>query len=181
MSLGIWTTSVEETTYPELRIPIIDYRIPLQFLKPQKETIAMATVVNPFAFLPGVVNLFCVSFCLAGFAAFCSALDRYRWRTLGIVITFYFANAGLKILGMGSERLAWVENCSLFGLYHPAAAIERAQAQPGAWYWLFEYDNDMVIQRLGCLPNCLILLAIGILLYWIGMRRFQNRDLPAPM
>ena len=50
MSLGIWTTSVEESTYPEIRIPIIDYRIPLSFLAPQTQTIAMASEVNPFLF-----------------------------------------------------------------------------------------------------------------------------------
>ncbi|MEM9941712.1 MAG: ABC transporter permease subunit [Planctomycetota bacterium] len=181
MSMGIWTTSVEETTYPELRIPIFDYRIPLTFLAPQVNTIAMSSQVSPIAFLPGVANLFCVAFCFAGFAALCSAMDRYRWRTIGIVAAFFFGNAGLKILGMGSEKLSWVENCTLFGLYHPASAIERAQSQPGSWYWIFEYNNSMEIQGLGGLPHCLILLAIGISLYWIGLIIFEKRDLPAPM
>lgn len=181
MSLGIWTTSVEETTYPELRIPIIDYRIPFTFLKPQIETISMSEVVNPMMFLPGVANLFCIGFCFAGVGAFCSSIDRYRWRTLGIVAVFYFANAGLKILGMGSERLAWVENCSLFGLYHPATAIERAQAQAGSWYWVYEYTDQMEVLRLGVMSNCVILLAIGLVFYAVGHRVFVNRDLPAPM
>ena len=103
MSLGIWFCSVEESTYPELRIPIADYRIPLRFLPPKTETIAMATEVNPISFLPGIMNLFCLGFCFSGFSAFCSSWDRYRWRTLGIVATVFFINAGMKVMGMGSE------------------------------------------------------------------------------
>ena len=123
MSLGIWFSDVEESTYPEFRIPIVDYRIPLRFLPPKTETISMADEVNPILFFPGIVNLFCLAFCFSGFAAFCSSWDRYRWRTLGIVATFFFINAGMKIMGMGSERLSWIESCCLFGLYGPANSV----------------------------------------------------------
>jgi ABC-2 type transport system permease protein len=181
MTLGVWTTSVEETTYPAIRIPVIDYSIPLSFLPPKKETIQMSSVVTGWMYLPGVVNLFAVGFCFAGFAAFCSACDRYRWRTLGVVAVFFFGNAGLKILGMGSKRLEWVENFSLFGMYHPASAIERAQAQPGSYFWIYEYTNGGNATRFGCMTNCLLLVAIGVTLYWIGLKIFVKRDLPAPM
>jgi ABC-2 type transport system permease protein len=181
MALGIWTTSVEESTYPTIRIPVIDYHIPLTFLNPRKETIAMATVVNPLTFLPGVVNLFCVGVCLSGFAAFCSACDRYRWRTLGIVCAFFFASAGLKILGMGSERFAWTERVSVFGLYHPSTAIERSQVHPWSPLWIFQYGSDGSIIGLGALANCTLLLLLGLLFYVIGSRVFVKRDLPAPM
>ncbi len=180
MSLGIWTTSVEESTYPEIRIPIIDYAIPLSFLPPVKETIAMSSVVNPMAYLPGLVNLFCIGFCLSGFAAFCSAIDRYRWRTLGIVAVFYFGNAGLKMLGMGSERFKWAESASLFGLYHPASVIERAQTSPWSPFWLLNYDAEGSVIGLGALANYTILILLGLLFYWIGLRAFEKRDLPAP-
>jgi len=160
MSLGIWTTSVEESTYPEIRIPVVDYKIPLRFLPAKTETIAMASEVNPLAFLPGVVNLFCMGFCFGGFAALCSALDRYRWRTLGIVAAFYFCNAGLKIMGMGSERLSWVESCSLFGFYHPSSSIERAQTDPSAPFWLWMH-NEAGVFMLGTLGNSLALILIA--------------------
>jgi ABC-2 type transport system permease protein len=172
---------VEETTYPNIRIPIIDYSIPLSFLPPKKETIAMSSVVNPAMYLPGLVNLFCLGFCMSGFAAFCSALDRYRWRTLGVVSAFYFSNAGLKMLGMGSEKFAWAENLSLFGLYHPANAIERTQVDPMSPFWILSYTSEGEINGLGVLSNCLLLILIGLAFYWIGMRVFVKRDLPAPM
>lgn len=181
MSLGIWTTSVEESTYPQIRIPIIDYSIPLSFLPPKTESVEMASVVNPVMYWPGLLNLFFVAFCLSGFAAMCSALDRYRWRTLGIVCAFFFANAGLKMLGMGSDRFAWVENCSLFGMYHPAGVIQRTQTDLTAPFWIFNYTPEGAFDGLGALSNCTLLLVIGVAFYWVGMRVFEKRDLPAPM
>ena len=181
MSLGIWNTSVEESTYPEIRIPIVDYRIPLRFLQPQTSTIAMASEVNPAQFLPGLVNLFCVAFCLSGFGAFCSACDRYRWRTLGIVAAFFFVNAGLKVMGVGSEKLAFVKNMTVFGLYHPASAIERAQTHPWSPFWFFQHDETGAIAGLGEMSNFILLLLIGVIFYFVGLRIFEKRDLPAPM
>ena len=132
-------------------------------------------------FLPGLVSLFCLAFSMSGFAAFCSALDRYRWRTLGIVCAFYFANAGLKMLGMGSEKYSWAQNVSLFGRYNPAGAIQRAQADPMSPFWIFRYSPDDEITGLGELSNYLLLLLFGLAFYWFGMRVFAKRDLPAPM
>ena len=181
MSLGIWTTSVEESTYPQIRIPIIDYSIPLSFLPPKTESIAMYSVVNPVMYLPGLVNLFCLGVCMGGFASMCSALDRYRWRTLGIVSAFYFSNAGLKMLGMGSEKFWWVEYCSLFGLYHPAGSIERAQIDPFSPIWILSYTPEGEICGLGAMSNGILLLVIGLVFYFAGLRIFVKRDLPAPM
>ena len=181
MSLGIWSCSVEESTYPEIRIPVVDYKIPLSFLPPQKETIAMADVVNPVAFLPGVISLFCLAFCFSGFAAFCSSWDRYRWRTLGIVAAFFFANAGLKIMGMGSERFAWVEGCTLFGLYSPASTIESAQHDPWSPLYLLSKNAEGQFSGLGTMGSALLLVVIGLAFYWVGLRIFMKRDLPAPV
>lgn len=181
MSMGIWTTSVTETTYPEIRIPLINYAIPLGFLKPREQTVAMSAMVNPMSYLPGLVNLFCLGYCFSGLAACLSSVDRYRWRTLGLVAVFYFCNAGLRLLGMGSERFAWAENCSLFGLYHPASVVERAQIEPWSPLWLLSYDASGTIVGIGALANCLLLLAIGTAFYVAGLLAFTRRDLPAPM
>ncbi len=181
MAMGIFTTSVEETTYPEIKIPLASYSIPLRFLPPVTETIAMATVVNPLAYAPGVINLFCLGVFFAGFSAFCSACDRYRWRTIGIVVGFYFLNAGLKLLGVASEKLSWVTNFSVFGFYSPASQIENAQENPWTTLWLFEWDDHGQITGNGTLLNCGVLLLLGTILFLAGSRIFERRDLPAPM
>jgi ABC-2 type transport system permease protein len=181
MSLGIWTTSVDESTYPEFRVPLVDIRIPLTFLKPKVETVAMVTEVNPLMFLPGVINLFFVGFFLAGFAAWCSSWDRYRWRTLGIVAAFYFLGAMLKILGMAVERYHWTIYCSFFGYYDPAAAVELCQSQPGALGWLGQYGPAGKLIGIGPLGDNLLLLGVGVVLFLWGARIFAKRDLPAPV
>ena len=181
MSLGIWFTSVTETSFRELKIPLVDYRIPLRFLAARSETIAMASVVNPLSFLPGVVNLFCLGVMFGGLAACCSACDRYRWRTLGIVAGFYFANAGLKLLGMASEKFHWIVNFSVFGLYSPAAAIERAQNDIGSIWGIWKTNAAGEIIAGGTMLNCGLLLGLGIAFYVAGAVVFERRDLPAPV
>ncbi len=181
MAFGIWTTSVQESTYPELRVPIVDYRIPLTFLKPQIQTIAMATQVNPIHFLPGIVSLFSVGFFLAGFSAWCSSWDRYRWRTLGIVICFYFVGAMIKVLGMAAESMAWIKRFSFFGFYKPATSIEMGCNHPGAQWWVLKYDDFGNISDIGPLTNLLVLFILGIVFYVWGARMFKGRDLPAPV
>ena len=180
MACGIWTTSVEETSFPVFRVPLANYEIPLTFLKPKVETIAMKSEVNPLMFLPGVVNLLLVGFFLAGFAAWCSSWDRYRWRTLGIVGVFYFAGAMLKILGMASETYRWAKHMSFFGLYSPAQSIELSQSNPEAVWWLGKYDSAGEFVELGPLANCLVLFVLGVIFYVLGARVFAKRDLPAP-
>jgi len=61
------------------------------------------------------VKEFSVSVFFAGFAAMCSAFDRYRWRSLGVLAAFFFANASMKVVGKGSERFSWMENWCIFG------------------------------------------------------------------
>jgi len=181
MALGIWTTNVEETTYPSIQIPFLDYAIPLSFLPPRTTVVAMSSEVNPLLFFPGIFNLFCLGFCMSGFAAFCSSLDRYRWRTLGVVAAFYFCNAGIRMLGMGSEKYSWAKHCGLFGLYHPAAVIKQTDANTANYYAILRYDPDGTLAGLAFLPNCLLLIFIGGCFYWIGLMIFQKRDIPAPM
>jgi ABC-2 type transport system permease protein len=179
MSIGIWLTSVEEKTFPELNF--FFYQVPMTFLEPISRSIPMSREVNPCYFLPGLVNLFTLAVFIGGFSAWCSSWDRYRWRTLGIVCAFYFSNAGVKILAMASDSLKWIEYLTPFGFYSPTNAIESSQH--GVWrlLHLLRYDDAGQIVASGPLLNNLVLLLIGGLLYWWGSRIFHRRDLPAPV
>jgi ABC-2 type transport system permease protein len=181
MSLGIWTTSVEETFYPELHVPIVGSKIPLTMFPARTETIAMSSVVNPVMFLPGVINLWFLGWFLAGLAAMVSSFDRFRWRTLGILAAFYFVNAGLKVVGMGSESLQWVKKLSVFSFYSPASVIERTSVNPWSVLHVFRYNAEGQLVGIGLFGSCLALFALGLAAYWVGLKRFESRDLPAPM
>lgn len=175
MAVGVWTTFVEETRYPEI------FGVPLTFAEPTKTDVAMSTEVSPWMFVPGVINLFALGFFLAGASAMVSAMDSFRWRTLGIMSAFYFANAGIKVLGMSMEDNRWVAYLSVFGFYSPANAIAVTQDDwSNGWSWL-QYDAAGAMLSSGPLLNNVVLLTLGIVAYCLGMRRFDRRDLPAPM
>ncbi len=178
IAVGIWTTSVEETSYMELNFGVT--KIPLTFAEPVIETVAMSDHVNPMLFLPGIVNLFTLCFFLGGFSAWCSSMDRFRWRTLGIVAAFYFLQGGMKVLAMASESLSWIRFATVFGYYGPANSIESAQKS--VWNCLSLFKESSQGQLLPApLLNNLLLLSLGVLLYVWGGRIFKKRDLPAPI
>jgi ABC-2 type transport system permease protein len=181
MSLGIWTTSVTETTYPTIWIPILNSAVPLRFLAPKVETIAMATEVNVLLFLPGIFKLFCVGAFFGGVAAFFSAWDRYRWRTLGIVAGIYFASSGIRMLGLASEKLSWLVYCNIFGFYAPAKSIEAAARDLSSVFAIWQRNLEGTITGTGTLLDCSVMLSLGLLFYVLGMRHFERRDLPAPV
>ena len=176
MSIGIWTTVVEETSYMEMDFGVV--QLPLAFAEPVTESVAMAERVNPLLFLPGVVNLFSLSFVIGGLAAYCSALDRFRWRTLGIVAGFYFLQGGMKVLAMASESWSWVRFLTVFGYYGPTNSVEAAQES-----WLRCFDLFKTGSQGQFLPapllNNVVLIALGTVLYLWGARIFYKRDLPA--
>ena len=178
MAIGIWTTSVEETSYMELNLGIM--KVPLTSAEPIVETIAMSSKVNPMLFLPGVVNLFSLCFFLGGFSAWCSAMDRFRWRTLGIVSGFYFLQGGMKVLAMASESLSWIRFATVFGYYGPANSVESAQTSIWNCFVFFKFGSQGQLMP-GPLLNNLLLLSLGALLYVWGSRIFRKRDLPAPI
>ena len=192
MSIGLWTTNVEETRYPEiLGVPITFvgpktavvaelFGIPAESLQPKMTEVPMSSEVDAIMFLPGLVNLFSLGFFLSAFSAMVSSMDSFRWRTLGILSAFYFANAGIKILGMSMEESPWVVYCSIFGLYSPASSVELAQYNLlDALQWI-RYDDAGAIVSSGPLLNNMVLIGLGVVCYTIGTRVFQKRDLPAP-
>lgn len=178
MAIGIWTTSVEETSYMELDFGIT--QVPLTFAETVTKTVEMSDHVNPLLYFPGIVNLFTLCFFLSGFAAWCSSMDRFRWRTLGIVAGFYFLQGGMKVLAMASEAWSWVRFITVFGYYSPTNSVESAQQNVWQCFHLFKIGSQGQFMP-GPLLNNLVLIVLGAALYYLGSRIFQKRDLPAPI
>lgn len=181
MSIGIHTTDIEESTYPELRIPLVDYSIPLTMLGPKTETIEMIDKVKPIQFLPGIANMFCFGFFIICYCMMFSSWDRFRWRTLGIVVGVYFIGGLIKVASMATEKLAWMKFFTFYTMYEPALCIETADNHPPQlWNWL-RYSADDQLVGLGPLGMNLLLIVLGLICIWVGLRAFRNRDLPAPL
>ena len=179
MSIVIWTTSVTEVLYPE--VGIWHYRFPIPIGPGIKKVVPLSSEISAWMFFPGIVNLLTMLFFVSGFAALCSSLDRFRWRTLGILIGVWFASAGLKILGVSTEGYRWIAHLSFFGFYSPANAIESTESNWHQLFWIFRYNAEGQIVDTNILLNNVVLLLGGAFCYWFGARVFLRRDLPAPV
>ena len=79
-------------------------------------------------------------FFIAAIATLMSSMDRYRWRTLGIVIAIYMGEAMIKILAMSAESFEWAGWLTFFSLYEPELSIKLYQANPSA-FWQFSLTD----------------------------------------
>lgn len=181
--LGIWIgvqlTSVEETIPPpSVRVPFLNLEIPLSPGEPETVRLLMRDEIDCSDFFPSTVNLFAFGFFLLGLSTFVSSLDRYRWRTIGIVITFYVFQIVLFGLGKAAESLNWLTHFTFFDLYRPQpiAKIAISEGQAAAWSIVPVPENPF-----GPLGFTLILFFMGIIAYSLAIYAFRRRDLPAPL
>jgi ABC-2 type transport system permease protein len=182
---GIYTSSVkEDLPPPSLRLPGLGVRVPLSLRRPEKIRVPMSERTNASYFVPGAFNLFCLGFAVAGLSTLVSSLDRYRWRTIGIVVSFYVISIVLKLLGQAIDEVAWLQYLSIFTAYEPQKFISMAVHQPElVWSvgWAESVDSTWPPFQLGALGYNLILLAFGAVCYLAASVAFHKRDLPAPL
>ena len=120
--------------------------------------------VDPLRFLPAAANVFGLMVCVAGISAGVSAVDSYRWRTVGILCGFYVFSILAKLVGRLSKPLWWAGYLSFLNAYEP----QRLVGDPAeSWRLLAEYDA--------------VLIGVGVIAYAIGAVLFARRDLPAPL
>lgn len=180
MWVGVQLTTVEETVPPpSVRVPFLDIRVPISFGEPEKVESPMSDHVDCSVFAGSTLNLFALGFFLLGLSTLMSSWDRYRWRTIGVVITIYVLQLVMFGLGKAAERIEWLTHLSFFDLYRPQLiamyAIDGGQA--AAWR-LGPVEPDMI---LGPLTASLILIGMGLAAYAGAIRIFAARDLPAPL
>lgn len=179
---GIYTTQVkEDLPPPSIGIPGLAIRIPLSFREPEKIVVPMREKTRSSYFVPGAFNLFCLGVSLAGLSAMVSAFDRYRWRTIGVIVSIFVVSLVLKLLGQAIGEVAWLQRCSLFTAYEPQKFISLAVHDPQHMWAIALYNPQGRFLEPGPLGYNLILLAIGGACYLAAAIAFEKRDLPAPL
>lgn len=195
MIVGVQFSWVEEsmvrTPLQNVLVPVVQWlRESLGFVfdtfgiaadEPATQTVLMRERVDCWVFWPGLFNLFCFGFFLSGFAAMFSAMDRHRWRTIGVVTGIYTAMAMIKFVGMSLRNADWCLWFTFFSFFEPEQAIERYQNAPDSTFQWLHYGRDMTLLGTGTTTNNVALLMMGIACYGIGLRIFSRRDLPAPL
>lgn len=180
MWIGVQLTTVEETVPPPtIRVPLLNVIVPLAVGEPQTIEVAMRDRIDCSDFIGSSLNLFALAFFLLALSTLMSSWDRYRWRTVGVVITIYVLQLVMFGLGKAADQLQWLTYLSYFALYRPQQIAQAAiQYGPAAAWQLTPVDDTMLI---GPLASTLILMAMGIAAYVAAVRIFARRDLPAPL
>ncbi len=177
--VGIQTTQalVEEPFVVKLAPGI---SLPIPFVEPKVVAVPMRTQVDSVVLAPAAFNLFSLAFCFAGLSSFLSACDRYRWRTLGIVMAFLVIQMITKIVGVLVPGWWWAKYVSLFSAFEPSRLVEIAVTQP-AYAWSFTLPTTTGAWGAGPLAYDAVLLTFGLVCYVAAAIVFARRDLPAPL
>ena len=180
--LGIQTNSVKETITPkiELSIPFMPIKIPLQVGKSETVLVPLRERIDASLYLPAVLNLFSFGFVVLAFSVMCSAFDRFRWRTIGIVVSTYVIQLLLFLLSKSSAATGFCAALTFFSCYQPDAIVQLQRIETGSG-WTFLSSANVLPLGLGPLGVTCILLALGSVFYAIALVAFSRRDLPAPL
>ncbi len=179
---GIHTMSVkEDLPPPSIGIPGLGIRIPLSLKKPEKIRVPMSEKTKASYFVSAAFNLFCLGAALAGFSSFLSSLDRYRWRTIGIVVAAFAVSLLLKIFGQAVREVGWLQYFSLFTAYEPQKFVSIAVHDPARLWSVALYNSEGKFVEFGPLGYNLVMLGVGAVSYALAGIIFHKRDLPAPL
>lgn len=181
--VGIHSFSVKEAAQPKsISIPLVGWKVPISFSKPELVEVPMSDKVSEQDFIPGALNYFSLGVCLAGIATLLSSMDRFRWRTIGLMVSFYVISLILKITALALPDFRWLKRLSIFTPYEPQRFVHFAVNYPEqAWNLLIWDEKTQSIASLGPLGCDFMLLGVGLVAYGAAGWIFTRRDLPAPM
>jgi len=113
-------------------------------------------------FLPGVINLFAMTFCLTGLATFLSSWDRDRWRTIWLGGGLFIISTMFKMVARLWAPGDWLKYLSFLTAFEPQQLI----LMEGAWSRTMWLSGTLV--------------GLGLLSYLAAILVFTWRDIPVP-
>jgi ABC-2 type transport system permease protein len=180
VGVGVYATTVSESVEPPaFRIPILNLDVPLSVDDPVKEEVPLRDRVDVRTYAASTFHLFALGFFLLGLTSMLSALDRYRWRTVGTVVSFYVLQVVMFGLGKATERLDWLLSFTIFSCYKPQKMTSMVTSGGLTAPWSLTSATPEAM--LPPLAYPLILIGLGICCYGIAATCFRRRDLPAPL
>jgi len=181
VAVAIETTTIKESQPRKVGLPGFPLQFSVPFLKGEVVERPLREKTSPTYYIPAAINLGCLAFALAGFSTAMSAWDRYRWRTVGIMIGFLVLQSMMILLAKSVPDFHWVGYFTIFTLYQPEVAVQMFVDTPQD-LWAWTYESPMNQQRqLAPLAANLLLLMLGLASYIWAIAWFERRDLPAPL
>lgn len=180
IGVGIQTTTVRESAPPlTVTIPWINLDVPLTSEAPEELEIPLSERVSASTYAAATFSLFAFGFFLLGLSTMFSALDRYRWRTVGLVVAVYVLQAVMFGLGKSAESLNWLLSLTFFSCYKPQKMTSLVVSDGAQAPWsLLEAIPDASLPPLA---YPMILVSLGLVAYAIALFQLTRRDLPAPV
>jgi ABC-2 type transport system permease protein len=183
---GINTNSINETLNPTInfRLPFVPIDVPIPSGAPQEIATPLSKFVQPNLYTLPCINLFAFGFFILAISTLLSSLDRYRWRTIGVVIGFYVIQLLVFLLSKTIASMRFLQNITFLSSYQPDAIVHYVQKHPeSAWALLAPESTKSAVwpHLLGPLGLSLLLILVGTLLIGYAMFYFRRRDLPAPL
>ncbi len=117
----------------------------------------------PAAFLPGSINLFCMTFCFTAITTLVSSWGRDRWATIGIAGGFFIFSLILKLVARMWPLGKWLFDLSFLTPFEPQELILMPNFGGRT---AVQYD--------------LTLLGLGLACYVAAAVIFGRRDIPGP-
>ena len=118
---------------------------------------------------------------LAGVTTAVSSWDRYRWRTIAIIVAFYIFQTILEVTGMAVEQCRWMLKLTFFSVYEPVAFATEAAKNPEFSGRFLAEESQGYLPDLGPLGYDSILLVLGLVGFVVAAIVFHRRDIPAPL
>lgn len=118
-----------------------------------------------------LVNVAALIFAISGLTMALSAVERSRWRVIGIASAVLVVLFVFNIIGQIWEPAAILRPLSLFYYYQPQNIALRGMWQVSLEPW----------GTTAQIPAVAVLFALGGIGYLLALRVFVNRDLPAPL
>ncbi len=121
------------------------------------------------------LNLMGLLFAISGITLAFSCYGRSRWRTISyaalVVLLMYIVN----VVGQLWDSIAFLRPLTLFFYYNPQNIWLKGQ-------WLCDVGTSWgMAEGFFMLPGVFLLFFVGGLGYFVGLRHFLRRDLPAPL
>lgn len=181
---GIATNSVTETIQPtiQIKVPFLPAQIPLPTGEAEEIDVSLADRVDSGLFVAPTMNLFGFGFFLLGLSSMVSCWDRYRWRTIGIVLSTYVVQFLVFVLSRSTETTGWCGYLTFFSLYQPDAIVQLVRNEPSSTFAILnQFDVPGWPHVLAPFGMSCVFVLMGLVCYFFGWIGFRRRDLPAPL
>ncbi len=136
-------------------------------------TVERFSDLSAWTFVPGAVNLFCLTFAMGGLSTLLSSMDHDRWRTIWLATGVFIIESIISMVAYVWPAGWWLHWLSFLSAFEP----QRLILKPEAVWTLSLGSLGAVRWPLGVWYNG-VLLVLGLVWYGAAWVIFVHRDIP---